>query len=168
MQLARCVWRKRRFLFTRLTMVLAKGSRFTFFSNFVPGSVSRTRSQIVNPSIHLSDIISSVFQVYKNHWVGQLCELAPSTCCVKKCFNFFFFVCVYVRRLKALFFCACLRAKVEGLKGVVAVSNEKTLPPPRAIDILFLKTTLHKGAIAFFNSSPHQETLCVNPIRSLG
>ena len=32
----------------------------------------------------------------------------------------------------------------------------------------FLKTTLHKGAIAFFNSSPHQETLCVNPIRSLG
>ena len=120
MQLARCVWRKRRFLFTRLTMVLAKGSRFTFFSNFVPGSVSRTRSQIVNPSIHLSDIISSVFQVYKNHWVGQLCELAPSTCCVKKCFNFFFFVCVYVRRLKALFFCACLRAKVEGLKGVVA------------------------------------------------
>lgn len=45
---------------------------------------------------------------------------------------------------------------------------KKTLPPPRAIDILFLKTTLHKGAIAFFNSSPHQETLCVNPIRSLG
>ena len=45
---------------------------------------------------------------------------------------------------------------------------KKTLPPPRAVDILFLKTTLHKGAIAFFNSSPHQETLCVNPIRSLG
>ena len=32
---------------------------------------------------------------------------------------------------------------------------KKTLPPPRAIDIKFLKTTLHKGAIAFFNSPPH-------------
>lgn len=45
---------------------------------------------------------------------------------------------------------------------------KKTLPPPRAIDTLFLKTTLHKGAIAFFHSSPHQETSCVHPIRSLG
>ena len=109
MQLARCVWRKRRFLFTRLTMVLAKGSRCTFFSYFVPGSVLRTRSQLVIPI----PVFSSVHE--STGWatlrVGTFHLLR------EKMFQFFCFFCFFIF---SVFVCVCLRAKVEGLKGVVA------------------------------------------------
>lgn len=119
MQLARCVWRKRRFLFTQLTMVLAKGSRCTFFSYFVPGSVLRTRSQIVNPSIYLFDI-SSVFQVYKNHWSGNFASWHLPLVAWKNVSIFSFLSVFMCEGWRRCFVCVCLRAKVEGLKGVVA------------------------------------------------
>ena len=109
MQLARCVWRKRRFLFTRLTMVLAKGSRCTFFSYFVPGSVLRTRSQLVNPVSAFSSVHESTD--WATLRVGTFHLLR------EKMFQFFCFFCFFIF---SVFVCVCLRAKVEGLKGVVA------------------------------------------------
>lgn len=102
MQLARCVWRKRRFLFTRLTMVLAKGSRCTFFSYFVPGSVLRTRSQLVIPIPVFSSVHESTgWATLRVGTFHLLREKMFQFFCFFCFFIFSVFVCVYVRRLKA-------------------------------------------------------------------